>query len=341
MLPAVLLGALGRLTAGGASAAGHRAAAAASRSRVQAGHSQPQPPPLPWEKHEAAAKKAEQAHQKYTQQLNRATVATGAASHVLANMGGIVSGKLVGALTAGISAVEQFAAPIAQLAQLANPAKVRMFAIALEDAQAVIGRMLLPVMDALTRAARKVGDYYAAMEPVIGPVIAKIGEFIDHVFTKIGELAQKNAPLIEMMADALITVADVAMKVVDAMAFVMTKLTWIQRQIGRLFGYGEQTMKADFRRSSMGAAVRQVSFVAPKTLADTAIKNALMHGYNQKPARPPEKTLESIDEKLAKFLRMAQEKIREDMANDNFGHGRGLAAGFKQAIREVAAGPAR
>jgi hypothetical protein len=313
-LPAVLAGFLGRAATASAGSAGARAAA---------GNAAPQ-----------SLDRLNQGLQRFTQRVRHADSA-------IAGLAGMMGGRLTHSLTAAIDAVSAFAAPIERLSRLANPAQADQFVIALEDAQAVIGRMLLPVLRALTRVARAVGDHFAAMEPVIGPLLEKIGGFIEHVMAKIGELAQRNAPLVEMMVDALMGLVDGLTVAVDAIFFAMDKLMRIPRFIARQFGYGGENGKADFRRSSVGAAARPAQFIGAKAVSDEAIKHAItLAATGQKAAKPPEKTLENIESELSKFFAWA-------MGKGSAAH-QGKAAGGQQsnwwadaagALRQLATAP--
>lgn len=247
---------------------------------------------------------------RFNQQVQFTESRVNAATGAVAGLAGALGGKLATGLTTAMSAITAMAEPIEGLVRLANPARVNMFVIAAEDAQAVIGRQLVPVLDALTESARKVGDYYAGLEPIIGPVLTKVGELVERFFTRLVEVGQKNAPVLEMMADLLIKVGDAALQGVDLLFTAIDKVfSKLPRWVARQLGYDTDSTRADFSRSSRGAAVRQVSFAGPKQLADTAIKNALMMGVN-KPVRPPERTLESMDEKLGELVRQGRDRVR-------------------------------
>lgn len=336
-LPALIAGFLSRAAAaeGAASAAGSRAAASAAQSAVKAGHAQP--PMLPWEKMAANAKKAEAAAQRWGQQVQTVQQRVQAAEGTVSNLGAALGNKLAHGITTALDAIAAAAGPVQNLVRLANPARANQFTIALEDAFAVIGRMLIPVLDGFTVAARKVGDFYAGLEPVIGPVMGKIGELIEKTFTKWMQVAERNAPVIEMLADALVKLGDVAIRAVDLVLTAVDKVfSRLPRWVARQLGYDASTTRADFSRTSRGAAVRQVSFVGTKAIADQAIKNALMTGANGRPTKSADKSLESIDQKMSELIK----QVKQQMADDGDARGKGLTAGFVQALRQVATQPA-
>jgi hypothetical protein len=287
----------------GRAAAGARAAATANREANALSRMNPaQRQQFALDKR---AKQAAEAEEKHAQALGRSTLAVGIATHAVSNMAGMVSGKMVKGLTAAIGAIKQFAGPIEDLVRLANPARTTRFTMALEDAYAVIGRMLIPVLDSLTGAARKVGDFYAGVEPVIGPVMEKVGEFIERFATRVAEMAQKNAPALEMMADLLLKVGDAAIQAADLLMTAIDRMPHLRlaRGLAEAAGYGG---KADFTRSSFNAAIRPAQFVGAKNTADEAIKNALtLAATGKQAAKPPEKTLESIESQLEKFFSWA------------------------------------
>lgn len=304
-LPALIAGILGRMAAGSAASAAGGAAARAAAGAAAGGANT-----AALQAGQRAANGAAQANQRFVQSVQAVEARTQAAQGQLSGLAATLGHKLAHGITAAVDAISAMAGPIENLVRLANPAKAQRFTIALEDAYAVIGRMLIPVLDGLTAAARKVGDYYAGLEPVIGPVLTKVGELVERFFTRLVEVGQKNAPVLEMMADLLVKVGDAALKAVDLLFKAVDKVfSRLPRWVARQLGYTPENSRFNPAASSMGAAARPAAFVGAKAIADEAIKNALtLQATGQKAAKPPEKTLENIEGQLSDFFGWAKGK---------------------------------
>lgn len=283
-LPAVLLGAMGR-AAGAATAAGGGAA----RSGVGSLFKGSGPGGGAGALFKQAGDEANKAAPKFRnlgQQIQMG-------AHAVSRFASSISDTAVKAMTAWIGVVDHMAAPIAKLVQVANPAVAERFYRALADAYAVVGHALTPVMEAFTRAARKVGDVMAGLEPTFRPVMQAVERFIDTTVGVFGRLVEKQAPVFELMANVFTKVADAATFLVRVFGGFIDTFNGISRTVAQLLGFKGDSF--DKNATSQGQAFRQSRMTQPKGIADEAIKNAIGVGLGQKP-KPPELTaLEKIE----------------------------------------------
>jgi hypothetical protein len=196
-----------------------------------------------------------------------------------------ITSKAVAAATA----LKSMADPINQLVGMSNPAPVEQFNIAFNDAIAVMGRGMLPITLAMTRAMRTLGDAYARVEPIVKRVSTAVGAGIDQVFGQLEKIWRNNGPALEMMGDVLVgviqTLANVMSLAVKAMSQQLNGLS----KIARLFGY-----KGPPDASAKGAANRTISTTTSgESISQRAIEKALAGKVNQS---PEEKQVTLLDE---------------------------------------------
>src|SRR5262245_57781531 len=192
------------------------------------------------------------------------------ASNPVGQLASAITGKLTDSATALGGMVDSAARPIASLVRVHNPAVARQFTIAMEDAYGVIGRMLVPAMNAFTGVARKVGDLMAGLEPVFRPAIAALSGLIAVVGDELVKTVKENAPAMEMFATAIGRVAQAATaaaRVIGTLARVVNAIGG--SRIARFLGFTGGSF--DEKATSVGAAARTARFVAPKEIADDAI----------------------------------------------------------------------
>lgn len=235
-------------------------------------------------------------------------------------IGGLASkltGELVKGLTMAVDVIGQAAAPIEHLVRVANPAIADRFGIVMRDAYGVIGRMLLPVMESFIGVAQKVGAVMAGLEPVFNPAIDAIAKLVEVIGEEFTKTLKQDAPIFEMLADALKTVAQRASVVVQLVGMLARAFNDVAgTKIARLLGFSGASF--DPNASAVGAAARHAQFVQPKAIADEAIKNSLMQGLGQNRA----KTLDDIDGRLKDIL---------DWAQRRFGQAEAVKEGFTDA----------
>lgn len=207
----------------------------------------------------------------------------------------------VGHLNAVTNAIGHMAEPVKALVALANPARAQMFELAMMDAHAVVGRMLIPVMDAFTRTARRWGDTMAGFEPVMEPANKALANMVDSIGVGLRDAAIKAEPAIVLLTDAIVVMADSAGQAALYMGAVSEAL------LAGLKYLRPGTRHFDPNRTSMGAAVRETRFVGAKDIANEAIKNALMLGAGV----DKEKTTEGLLENIWNWLQNEAPKLAE------------------------------
>jgi hypothetical protein len=145
---------------------------------------------------------------------------------------------------------------MAKFVSKSNPALVEKFNIVMNDAEAVIGRILTPAFEALTRAASGVGDTLAVLEPIFKRFSASMGGVIEGIFKTITDVLKENAPLIE----GLLTLVGHAIKgIAKVFDWAMKQLSGALKFVNTIMkslGFG-QDVKPD--ASARGSAVRSVS----------------------------------------------------------------------------------
>jgi len=228
-----------------------------------------------------------------------------AATHSVTQLAGAVTGKLGQALTMWIGFVEQAAKPIESLVRVANPAIANAFGRAVSDAYGVVGRMLIPIMNAFTGVARKVGDVMAALEPTFQPAINAIAKLVEVIGNEFVKAAREHAPVFEAMAEVITRVAEAASTAAKVLGFLVRTFNNVFQMIARIAGFTGRSM--DNNRSAVGAAAREARFVQPKQLSDEMIRNSLMMGVGQEQQKTPEQALNSIDKIAGKILKFLEE----------------------------------
>jgi phage-related protein len=298
-LPAIIAAFAGRTAAVSATAAGGEAAAGAAASSAAASSAGNMAKGL---------QAANQAMGQVTNSLGNVTSKFTIFQNLVTGLAGEVGGALVKNLTTALDMLKSFSDPIAQLVALHNPGRMLLFQRALMDAYATIGRMLVPVLDAVTRSFRKVGDLLAGMEPVLSPLIDAISEFIDKAVGAWIGYMKTNMGAIEMMIDALVVVVKVVGMAVEAFLKLAKVMTTFVRSIASLLGYSAEESRFDKSRTSRGAASVNARFVGAKEISDEAIKNALMQGAEGGKKKKPEEFLSSIDKTAKSILEWLTKK---------------------------------
>lgn len=139
---------------------------------------------------------------------------------------------------------------IGKYVQAANPASYRRFQRAVEDATAVVGRMLTPIMDAMTRTAKRFGGALTSAERAFKPVMDAVTGGIDKLSAKFEKIQLAIQPLIdkfggelgtyitatvgqfEAMADALKPLIDLGTEIEDSLGISISPLKLATSLIG-------------------------------------------------------------------------------------------------------------
>lgn len=250
-----------------------------------------------------------------------------------AKLGGM-SKALVSHMTLGADAIKAMADPIKNLVGLSNPAAIKQFDLALNDAYATMGNLLLPVLQALTRGARGMGDTYATLGSSIAPVMDGIASAMDTVFKEIGSVARENAGAIELLSEALGFaaraggfVAAMVLRLGSAFGVFLRPL----RMVAGLLGYGGNPAE----KSAVGTANRNVSIgTSAEDVGKKAMEAAFSQGLNKTESPEVQKlsgieiTLNTMKSLMAKFP--TKEDVRAFI--------NGLGSGAGGAVSAIAGG---
>jgi hypothetical protein len=209
----------------------------------------------------------------------------------------------------------------------------------MRDMEATIGQILLPVFNALTGAARSMGDTYATLADSIRPAMDGIATAITTVFKEMGSAARENAGVIRMLAHAFagaVTAASHMVTLVIRLATSFSPLMRVLRDAADLLGLGG----APEERSARGMAVRNVSIgTSGEDLARKAQEAAFKQALNAgEPKEDPQVSkLTAIEVLLTNIERLVKGvPTKEDVKNFLNGlAGRGLQA----AANGVGLGP--
>lgn len=271
---------------------------------------------------EAKAVAAERARDKTSRLANSINQYEQTANNAIAQtffLKGAISGlssKLVGSLTTAASFVKTLADPVAQLVGLARPAAVQQFTLAFNDAMAVIGRGMLPILQAFTRAMRGVGNTYARLEPVINSVSQHVAAAIDKVFGELSKVWAESGPAIELLAEAFKVVVSGAVKVYLAFMRVGQIFLRVWNQIARVLGFRGDSLKQN--ASSFGASTRDVKYVSSaedvsRDVTTRALAQILNAGKKPDTELDALKGIDGLIQQVLEFLR--QFPTKEDIKN--------------------------
>jgi hypothetical protein len=170
-----------------------------------------------------------------------------------------VGASFTGALTGSIETLRAIAEPIAQLSGLANPAALVAFNLALRDNFAVVGRALLPLTGALTRAMQKLGQYLAGAEPILNTVAQAMARVVDQVGDKWLDAMKDMGPTLEAVADVAVIFVQVGGKIATTLLSITKAMAEWRNKLLALLGITGGAFQKD--ASAKGAAVRDVKVV--------------------------------------------------------------------------------
>jgi hypothetical protein len=202
--------------------------------------------------------------------------------------------NFVATLAGPIDTVKQLGDSVSRFVSKANPAKVKQFEMAVGDAQATIGNLLLPVLEALTRTAREAGDTYAKLKPALKPVFSEVANTIDLFSKEMGPAAKEMAPWLKMAASQM-RIFNAGLKLqIPLWNGLMKVMNGPLAMLG--MGGFNPNEKAD-------KEVRSVSTTTnAESISQKAMEQALMMALNgEKQQDPKEKALFSIEGLLGKI----------------------------------------
>lgn len=206
--------------------------------------------------------------------------------------------------TGVVSGLQSAFGPIVDLVGKINPALAEQFAIVMDDLAAVFGEIMLPIVKAVIPLIRKLADTVRTMRPafepiigviveivgIIGQLIKPIAKIVTPLIQLIGHALQALMPLIRMLVNVVLQVANAVQKFINMLIDAYNKLV---EEIG-----GKKIKKFDdmSAQSSVGAAIRQTSFMGGEELGKQARANAFK-GTGAK--TPEEKATDEVGKKVA------------------------------------------
>ncbi len=246
--------------------------------------------------------------------------------HQFASIVGAVPGQLVKMGTGFADILKSMSQPFSDLVAGHSPGVTRQLDIAFRDLYGVMGRALVPVVQAFTPLVRKLGDTFAGMEPVIAPAVRAVSFFIDKVGGRWIEGLQKRAGMLEMVVTVFERITTAAAYVVTA---GMDLIDFVLKPMFRLasaFGFGGNSFNKD--ATSLGAGMRPVKASAAKDISDEAIKNALILGQSPKqtPTEGYLSEIQRIADDILTWLRENKPPTSAREAGGQLASGKGLLA---------------
>jgi hypothetical protein len=197
------------------------------------------------------------------------------------------AGVAIGAVAIGLEKVVEWGTKAAEvtvgLVAKANPAVVEKLTMAMDDAQAVIGRSLTPVVETFTKVARLVGDTFATIMPDASEFQAVMAE-LDPIFEDIKEAVGIIGPIIKTGLVVALRQLGLAFKILALQVKPWLKLISIGATysgLGLLLG---GSGKGDVK-SSVGAAARGASFFSAESLGERGYASAYGAGLSASPAK--------------------------------------------------------
>jgi hypothetical protein len=221
--------------------------------------------------------------------LSKATsVATGA---ITSGLGALTAGAqaLTQSLSAPLAAIQSFGNEIGGLVRLANPGAFHQFQIAMQDAWAVLGGQLTPVLQGLTILGRAVGDNLAKLTPVVQPLFDKIGQGIANIAEGVGPIIEGLAPLVEVFIDVMVELTDWFTKGVALWQGIVAE---VLETINSLFGLTSKRFNKD--ADDRGAAVRGVGVSSVEQFGQDVFKRSVQNAFGTGQGKKPEEHIPEI-----------------------------------------------
>lgn len=178
----------------------------------------------------------------------------------------------VRALAAPIDTVKALGGAISEFVKLANPASVYMFNYRLENASATLGRILNPVLEALTRAAERTGDAFAKIKPALDPAIDMVSDLVDMLSSELTPALRELAPLIQLQTTLWRSLGSV----ITATGIPIVRFMEALRRVGIVNPLAGLFPNAFDERGKSDVAIQQARFGGTEELQREMAKNALM-----------------------------------------------------------------
>lgn len=201
-----------------------------------------------------------------------------------------LASSLTGGLLGPLEAVTGMVDTIGKLVGLFNPGIVTQFQLALNDTMAVLGAMLIPVLQGATDYVRTFGDGLAKLMPVLQPLFDTIGQFITNYAVGLIPIIEASAPFIQLFAD---TLAELLKILSRGVAFLQGVVAELIDTLAALFGLDSSRFKAD--ATSRGFAARQTKVTGVEQFARDVFASTAKNIYaRQGGGKKPEQLLEEI-----------------------------------------------
>lgn len=211
------------------------------------------------------------------------------------------AGAAGGAAQGAISSLNSVFGPIASIVEKMNPAAVEMFSRAMDDLTAVMGDLLLPILEAGTGLVRRFADILNSIVPAFDPIIEVIVELVGimadlllPIFEAVTPLIQLFGAILKSMMPVVQFLADIFKKVLGVIGMFTKALvelwntlanSWIGRRLG-LKGITE--VKPSLDKSSVGKAIYSTGFTSAEELGKAsraaALKGGIGKSYDQQTA---------------------------------------------------------
>lgn len=215
-----------------------------------------------------------------------------------------LAGSITDTLMGPLKAIEEFAGSIGKFVHLANPAAMTRFTLAMNDALAVMGHMLTPVMESLTVLTRAWGDSLAKLSPVLSPIFNAISDFIVGYASGLGPVLQAAAPFLQLIGDVLIRIV---YGLGAAVGFIQGALAEFLNILGALFGLQS---RFDPAKSSTGAARVPTSVASVEQTASKVFRDAAQNIMIRDGADKEEQQLAYLAE-IAVKIKEGQQFVKE------------------------------
>lgn len=189
--------------------------------------------------------------------------------------------------------VQAIGQSIAPFVALFNPAIVIQFELALRDTMAVMGQMLVPVLQGVTNFVRKFGDALVGLTPVFQPLFDEIGQFISSFAAGLVPMIKAAAPLLEALSDALASFLRI---LAQGIAFVVGAVTQLLNIITSLFGLTSRFKEG----SSTNFAFRPTRVQGVRQFAESVFESSARNIYSRgTSSKKPEELLAEIKAAMA------------------------------------------
>lgn len=227
-----------------------------------------------------------------------------------------IPGKLTHIFTATLDFINHAAAPISALVGKNQPGRVERFEYLMNNAYAVIGNLLVPVMDAFSNVAKMVGDRMAQALPIfresagaIAKMVDATGRFFDKILSD-EKLLNAWAITITTVANALTVVIDIVSDFREGIVKLGNVLSDVLRKIPFINRFANEAPKRDPNANAAGFYVQSVDKLNPSQIQDNAIIEGLKQGWGG-----GEKDLKGNAESIDKNMEELKEMIKDFIMN--------------------------